>query len=365
MEEQLQRAETLARLLASARTALKAGRTPDAARAERSEARVIDPDAPELNDLAAAIRAAIEKEEKALRTREEIRDALGRATKRLAKRDFAGALALVDDARPTARRRSRAARRIYEARQQPVPPGVLERLSTVVGGRGARGREVSSSRRRWGSSFISKSPNPVPSRALASSHRHPRLRRTEAEDGSPPSTAQKDPAGPTPAPEPSREPENPVVRDSRVASAERRAVQQLTAGNPRRAMDYIKEGLGIAPDDPGLRKLRRDIRGTAQRDAEAARRRAVDAGLSTSSRSGPRTRISRRGTAAQKPVARRRRLESIGRRRRVFGAPRPTPCHLEACARTCDAATGAGPGTQAGGSRCPARPLRKFIGRVV
>ena len=106
------------------------------------------------------------------------------------------------------------------------------------------------------------------------------------------------------------------------------AVQQLTAGNPRRAMDYIKEGLGIAPDDPGLRKLRRDIRSTAQRDAEAARRRAVDAGLSTSSSFGPRTRISRRGTAAQKPVARRRRLESIGRRRRVFGAPRPTPCHL-------------------------------------
>ena len=58
---------------------------------------MIDPDAPELNDLAAAIRAAIEKEEKALRTREEIRDALGRATKRLAKRDFAGALALVDE----------------------------------------------------------------------------------------------------------------------------------------------------------------------------------------------------------------------------------------------------------------------------
>ena len=46
----------------------------------------------------------------------------------------------------------------------------------------------------------------------------------------PPSTAQGS-RGPTPAPEPSREPENPVVRDSRVASAERRAVQQLTAGS--------------------------------------------------------------------------------------------------------------------------------------
>ena len=254
VEEQLQRAETLARLLASARTALKAGRTPDAARA-LSEARVIDPDAPELNDLAAAIRAAIEKEEKALRTREEIRDALGRATKRLAKRDFAGALALVDEVLARDPQHADA----LELRAEVTKPGSNLSLpasssaclqSSVVVGRVTGGLILAAA--------VGFVVYQQVSRPDIQSDLRTELPGKPATDPSP--SAAQGSRGPTPAPEPSREPENPVVRDSRVASAERRAVQQVAAGKPRRAMDYIKEGLGIAPDDPGLRKLRRDIR---------------------------------------------------------------------------------------------------------
>lgn len=289
VEEQLERAETLARLLTSVRTALKAGRTPEAARA-LSEARAIDPEAPELNELAEAIRAAIENEEKALRAREEIRDSLGRATKCLGKRDFAGALALVDAVLAREPQHADALElraRIHQARQQPVPPGVLERLSTAVGSRGVRvtgGLVLAAALGVFVYQQVSK-PNPPPGIGVQqpASQAAPQTEPTKPKTDPPPSAAQKDPAPETPVPEAAPAPAPTVVRDSRVVTAERRAVQQIAAGNSRRAMDYIKEGLGIAPDDAGLRKLRRDIRGTAQRDAEAARRRAVDAGLRPSS----------------------------------------------------------------------------------
>ena len=278
VEEQFQRAETLARLITSVRTALKAGRTPDAARA-LSEARAIDPDAPELNDLAEAIRAAIEKEEKALRAREEIRDSLERAKKRLGKRDFAGALGLVDEVLAREPHHGDALElraRIHEARQQPVPPGVFERLSTVVGSRGARVTGGLILAAALGVFVYQKISKPDIQTDLQTELPKPTT------DNTPPAT-QKDPAPEAPVREAPPAPAPTVVRDARVADAERRALQQLNAGNPRRAMDFIKEGLGIAPDDAGLRKLRRDIRSTAQRDAEAARRKAVDAGLSQSS----------------------------------------------------------------------------------
>ena len=74
--------------------------------------------------------------------------------------------------------------------------------------------------------------------------------------------------------------EREVVRDSRVKDAERRATQQLAAGNQRSALRYIDSGLRVTPNDAPLLKLRRDVMAAAQQDAEEARRAVRAAGAS-------------------------------------------------------------------------------------
>jgi Caspase domain len=314
--ERLAREERAAELMASAGVAIEEKRFHEAQQT-LAEVRSLTPTAQGLPVLEQAARDGLAAEAAAEQAQREIDQALAKAAKRLQRRDYAGATQHVEDALardgqyPAALAlRSEIERVSQDPTAQPAGFSLRPTLSTAavwlkstvlrsstfkVGGSivlaliaaiilwrpeaGGRGPEAGG--RGPGAGGLESGAR-VPEAggrgpaAAAGSVSEPKVPSPE-----PPASAPATPANPLPDPVsvPTAAPEaasaTPAARDERLAGAEKRARQQLGAGDTENALKTARWGLGIDATDTGLQAVLNDI----LRDAQADTARSAEAAL--------------------------------------------------------------------------------------
>jgi len=303
------RQERVARLMAAAQAAVNQQRFQEAVEAVE-QLRALAPDVAGLQQLSEAAqdglevqRAAENARREAELERREIDQTLARAGKRQRRRDYAAALALVDGVlardsqHPAALSlRAEVQRAIEEQAAHPdvgfsLRPtlsaatvwlrtkalysttfrisGGLVLAAAVSIGVWRSGSEPWPASRPTHTSPVTPTPAPPP----------PEPKTGLSKETTPPQQTTQAPAGGVESPKPEAAPPEVIaVRDERLAAAERRARQQLGAGNGEGALRSAQRGLAVDANDTALLALVSEILRDAESRAMRARRAAEKVG---------------------------------------------------------------------------------------
>jgi Caspase domain len=284
--ERAARQERIARLMAAARAAIDEQRFQDALDTT-AELRGFAADTPGLEQLTVNAQSGLEALHAAEVTRREIEQSLKAARKRLRRRDYAGALGLVDDA--LSRDSQHAAALALRAEVQrasedaPARPAAFSLRPTLsAAGSWFRTKALYSNTFKITAGVALTvviavgiwRPASEPPSVTGPTQGQPQV--TEPKPAPPPSARLPEHRPPTAPPTVDAPKEDavvaasPVTRSDVVVKVEQQARQQLDAGNVEQALTSVQKGLSIDSSDAGLRAVLNEILKNAQARAVRA-----------------------------------------------------------------------------------------------